>query len=62
MTIERDDLTDEERRALLDLVHWEIENSRFPLSERIRMLKRIRAKLRKAAAKARQEAESKPRR
>jgi len=53
MTIERDDLTDEERRALLDLVHWEIENSRFPLSERIRMLKRIRLKLRRATAKAR---------
>jgi hypothetical protein len=46
---------------LLDLVHWEIENSRFPLSERIRMLKRIRLKLRKAVAKARREAD-KPRR
>ena len=45
MTIERDELTDEERRALLDLAHWEIENSRFPLSERIRLLKRIRIKL-----------------
>ena len=56
MAGERDDLTDDERRALLDLVHWEIENSRFPLSERIRMLKRIRLKLRRVAAKARQEA------
>jgi hypothetical protein len=60
MTSERDDLTDDERRALLDLVHWEIENSRFPLSERIRFLKRIRLKLRRAVAKTRQEAESKP--
>jgi hypothetical protein len=49
MTTERDELTDDERRALLDLVHWEIENSRFPLSERIRMLKRIRLKLRRVA-------------
>jgi hypothetical protein len=56
MTSERDDLTDEERRALLSLVHWEIEHSRFPLSERIRMLKRIRLKLRKAVAKERREA------
>jgi hypothetical protein len=52
---ERDDLTDDERRALLDLVHWDIENSRFPLSERIRMLKRIRLKLRRVVAKERQE-------
>jgi hypothetical protein len=57
MTTERDELTDEERRALLSLVHWEIEHSRFPLSERIRMLKRIRLKLRKAALKAKREAE-----
>jgi hypothetical protein len=55
MARERDDLTDDEQRALLDLVHWEIENSRFPLSERIRMLKRIRLKLRRAEAKARRE-------
>jgi hypothetical protein len=59
---ERDDLKDEERRALLDLVHWEIEHSRFPLSERIRMLKRIRLKFRKAMAKARRETEGKPQR
>jgi hypothetical protein len=52
---EHDDLTDDERRVLLSLVHWEIEHSRFPLSERIRMLKRIRLKLRKAVAKARLE-------
>jgi hypothetical protein len=51
MTSERDDLTDDERRVLLALVHWEFEHSRFPLSERIRMLKRIRLKLRRAAAK-----------
>jgi hypothetical protein len=57
---ERDDLTDEERRALFDLVHWEIEHSRFPLSERIRFLKRIRLKLRRAAAKARREEETQP--
>jgi hypothetical protein len=52
MASERDELTDDERRVLLDLVHWEIEHSRFPLSERIRMLKRIRLKLRRATAKA----------
>jgi hypothetical protein len=57
MTSDSDDLTDDERRALIDLVHWEIEHSRFPLSERIRMLKRIRLKLRRAAAKARREAD-----
>jgi hypothetical protein len=62
MTSERDDLTDEERRVLLSLVHWEIEHSRFPLSERIRMLKRIRLKLRKVVASPRREADSKPRR
>jgi hypothetical protein len=57
MAGEHDDLTDDERRALIDLVHWEIEHSRFPLSERIRMLKRIRLKLRRAAAKERREAD-----
>jgi hypothetical protein len=57
MTNQRDELTDEERRALLSLVHWEIEHSRFPLSERIRMLKRIRLRLRRAAAKAKREVE-----
>jgi len=56
----RDELTDDERRALLDLVHWEIENSRFPLSERVRLLKRIRLKLRRAATKARQEQRDEP--
>ena len=62
MTTERDELTDEERRALLDLVHWEIESSRFPLSERVRMLKRIRLKLRRAVSKAlRDEADQPPR-
>jgi hypothetical protein len=48
MASEHDDLTNDERRAL-------IEHSRFPLSERIRMLKRIRLKLRRAAAKERRE-------
>ncbi len=61
MPRDRDELTQDERHAFLDSVHWEIENSRFPLSERIRMLKRIRLKLRKAVAKARREAD-KPRR
>ena len=61
MASERDELTDDERRALLDLVHWEIENSRFPLSDRIRMLKRIRLKLRKAT-KAKRTEETKQRR
>jgi hypothetical protein len=55
MASERDELTDDERRTLLDIVHWEIEHSRFPLSERIRMLKRIRLKLRKSVAKAKRE-------
>jgi hypothetical protein len=62
VTTERDELTDDERRVLLSLVHWEIEHSRFPLSERIRMLKRIRLKFRKAVAKARRETEGKPQR
>jgi hypothetical protein len=60
MTSERNALTREERRALIDLVHWEIENSRFPQSERVQLLKRIRAKLLRAAAKARQESEGTP--
>jgi hypothetical protein len=60
MNSEHDDLTDDERRALLSLVHWEIEHSRFPLSERVRMLKRVRLKLRKAVAKARREEETQP--
>jgi hypothetical protein len=61
MTAERDELTDDERRILLSLVHWEIEHSRYPLSERIRTLKRIRLKLRKAVAKAKRETDE-PRR
>ena len=40
------DLTDEERQAVIGLVTTEIEASRYPLSPRIVMLKRIRAKLR----------------
>jgi hypothetical protein len=35
MSGERDFLIDEERRALLDVVQWKIQNRRFPLSERI---------------------------
>jgi hypothetical protein len=60
MTTERGELTDEERRALLDLVHCEIESSRFPLSERVRMLKRIRLKLRRAVTKARRDEADQP--
>jgi hypothetical protein len=62
MTADRDDLTDEERRALIDLLGWEIQASRFPLADRVRLLKRIRAKLLRAASKARREGASKPRR
>lgn len=40
------DLTDEERAALINLLTVEIEGSKFPLSPRTEMLKRIRAKLR----------------
>jgi hypothetical protein len=61
-TRERDHLTDDERRVLLDLVHCEIENSGLSLSGRVRMLKHIRLKLRRATAKARREEEDKPRR
>jgi hypothetical protein len=49
-----------ERRALIDLVHWEIKHSRFPVSQRIKLLKSIRLKFRRAAAKAQREAESTP--
>jgi hypothetical protein len=41
-----DDLTDEERRLLVNLLTVEIEASKFPLSPRIELLKRVRAKLR----------------
>lgn len=41
-----DALSDEERRALINLLTVEIEASKFPLSPRIHALKRIRAKLR----------------
>ena len=40
------DLTDEERAALVGMLTTEIEASRYPLSPRAEMLKRIRAKLR----------------
>jgi hypothetical protein len=39
------DLTDEESAALLRELNAIIENDRFPLSPRIRMLRQIRAKL-----------------
>jgi hypothetical protein len=54
-------ITDDERRALLDLVHREIDHSRFPLSERIRMLEAHSAEVRRAVAKAPREEEDKPR-
>jgi hypothetical protein len=47
-----DSLTDEERRALVNLLTVEIEESKFPLSPRIAQLKRIRAKLRNEAPPA----------
>jgi hypothetical protein len=40
------DLTDDERKPLVNLLTVEIEASKFPLSPRMEMLKRIRAKLR----------------
>jgi hypothetical protein len=43
------DLTDEERSALVNMLTVEIEASKYPLSPRIEMLKRIRAKLRLGA-------------
>ena len=39
------DLTDEETLALLNLLTDAIENDRYPLSPRIRVLRGIRAKL-----------------
>ena len=39
-------LTDDERQLLINLLTVEIEGSRYPLSPRIVMLKRITAKLR----------------
>ena len=41
-----DDLTGDERQALINLLTVEIEASKFPLSPRVQQLKRIRAKLR----------------
>jgi len=43
MTVE---LADDERKLLVNLLTVEIEGSKFPLSPRIEVLKRIRAKLR----------------
>jgi len=40
------ELTDEERAALVNMLTVEIEASKYPLSPRIELLKRIRAKLR----------------
>ena len=44
----RDDLTKDELRTLLSLVNTEIDASRFPMSERVRKLKEVRRKLRRA--------------
>ena len=41
-----DDLTDNERQTLIDLLTDAIQESKYPLSPRIERLKRIRAKLR----------------
>jgi hypothetical protein len=41
-----DDLTDDERKLLINVLAVEIEGSKFPLSPRIVALKAIRAKLR----------------
>lgn len=40
-----DDLTDEERRLLVDILTLEITGSKFPLSPRTESLKRVMAKL-----------------
>jgi hypothetical protein len=40
------ELTEEERRLLISVLMVEIQSSKYPLSPRIVMLKRIRAKLR----------------
>lgn len=40
------DLTDDERKLLVNMLTLEIEGSKFPLSQRVEALKRIRAKLR----------------
>src|SRR5690242_9068754 len=47
------DLTDEERVALDNMLTDEIAVSRYPLSPRIEMLKRVRAKLRGEEARGR---------
>jgi hypothetical protein len=39
------DLTDEEAAALLSLLNRAIDDDRYPLSPRVRTLRRIRAKL-----------------
>lgn len=40
-----DDLTDDEKKLLINLLTLEIEANKFPLSPRVESLKRIRAKL-----------------
>jgi hypothetical protein len=40
------DLTDDEKAALVDLLAGVIESDRFPLSPRVQLLRRILAKLR----------------
>ena len=46
--VTRDDLTKDELRTLLSLVHTAIDASRFPMSERVRKLKEVRRKLRRS--------------
>ena len=46
-----DDLTDDERKLLVNLLTVEIEGSKFPLSPRIESMKRIRAKLSSAGTR-----------
>jgi hypothetical protein len=61
MTTARVELSDAERRVLVDLLGREIQANRFPMSERVRRLKHVRAKLLRAA-KAQRKAEAEPRR
>jgi hypothetical protein len=56
----RIELSDNERRVLINLLGREIQTSRIPMSESVRQLKHIRAKLLRAAPKARREPEPKP--
>jgi hypothetical protein len=52
------DLTDDEKAALVDLLAGVIESDRFPLSPRVQLLRRILAKLRDNPAAATVERET----